>query len=920
MFCLALGLAATAQTAPREAILSGHVADATGALIPSAHIELLSEGHAPLTTTSDSAGRYSIVISAPGAYTITAVAEGFAPYRSAPTALTTQSRTLDIHLTIAGDVQQVEVAPDTSDQTDPANNGDSTVLKGKAINDLPLDPDQLTQQLNALAGGDSPELRVDGFTGGRMPPRSSIREIRINQNPFSAQNDTNPTNGYIEIFTKPGTQEYHGEFYASGQDSSFNAISPLLPQAPPPYHSWNAYGNFNGPLSKHTSFFFSGQHGSNLSNSIIKAQILDPANNQVPFTQAISNTSSNNGFSARLDASIGSKSTIIARYDLNFSSSNNAGIGNLSLPAQAYNSGNTQQTLQLSNSQIFSKTIVNDTRFQYIRTRNHQTPLSFAPAIVVQGAFNDGGNNTGSFHDNTDRYELQSYTSVAAGKHFINFGGRFRSTRDANSSRANYNGQFVFSSLTSYQQTRQGVAGAGPSQYSVTFGTPSVVVTVSDVGLYVQDDWKATPTLTLSAGLRFEAQNQIADHNDWAPRLAFAYSFGAKKGKPQPYILRGGSGLFYTRFASSNVLQAARQNGISQKQYVINTPSFFSPNFQPTDPSQLNGAVSSSTTFQVGPTFHAPYMLNSTISLQRNFARYGSVTVSYASTRGVHSQITRNINAPEPGTYNPADPTSGKRPLGGTSNIYEYDSQGVYRANRFAVNWFSNLGGGKYFVYGNYNANWQNSDTWGGFPSNSYNLGLDYGRAPTPVNSLNTGFGLQLPFNLRASTFLLVRDGRPFNITTGTDLNGDAQYNDRPSFATDLTRPSVVKTAYGNFDTSPIAGQKIIPINYGMGPGTVSLSGNLSKDFNFGPRAKNQPPPPKPAANGKPAKKPHIERKFDLSFTIYAQNVLNHVNYAPPVGTLSSPLFGTFVTLSNGFGAASGSANREVNIQTAFRF
>lgn len=936
------------QAAPvPPAILSGHVTDASNALVPEAHLVLSCAGHPEVAASSDSGGAYAISASVSGTCTLAATAEGFAAYRSAPFQLVAgRSRVLNVQLAVA-DVQRVDVAPETGDPTDPAANGDSTVLKGKAVDDLPLDTTELQQQLNALAGGDSPELRVDGFTGGRLPPKSSIREIRINQNPYSAQNDTNPNAGYIEIFTRPGGTEFHGDFFAYGNNSSFNGISPLLQQAPPPYHSYGTYGELNGPITKHMSFFLSGNQNGDTSNSIIKAQILDALQNQVDFTDAVAASGSNNSLSARIDASIGKRSTVIGRYEANFSSDDNDGIGNLSLRSQAYNSGTQRQVLQLSNSQIVSKNIVNDTRFQYIRTRSHQTPFSTAPAIVVQGSFNGGGANTGNFRDNTDRYELQSYTSLAAGKHFLNFGVRYRDFRDANSSTANYNGQYIFSaktdangntlssSLAVYQQTlktvQNGVVnGVGPSQYSVTIGSPSVVVNVADAGFYLQDDWKLRPNLTISPGLRYEVQNHIGDHADWAPRLGLAYSFGSGKGKPAKYVARGGAGLFYTRFASANVLQAARQNGILQNQYVINAPSFYDPSFQPKTLAELKSKLSSSsqlaqlspTVFQINPGFQAPRLFVANVSLQRMFGQVGSLTVSYMLNRGKHSQITRNVNAPLPGTYDPNNPGSGVRPQGGTSNLYQYDSNGDYTSHRFAVNWFVNYHS-KFFLYGNYQANFQNSDTWGSFAANQYNIRADYGRAPTPVHTLNLGAGIPLPYGFRLGNNLVVRSGRPFNITTGTDLNGDAQYNDRPAFATDLTRPSVVHMAYGTFDTQPIAGQTIIPVNYGMGPGTFFLWSNLNKSFKIGPRVK--PPADAKATSSAPSKaakpaKPTIDRKFDLSFGISAQNLLNHPNYSPPVGVLSSPKFGQYVTLSGGFGPAGGSANRIVQLQTSFRF
>jgi hypothetical protein len=168
---------------------------------------------------------------------------------------------------------------------------------------------------------------------------------------------------------------------------------------------------------------------------------------------------------------------------------------------------------------------------------------------------------------------------------------------------------------------------------------------------------------------------------------------------------------------------------------------------------------------------------------------------------------------------------------------------------------------------------------------------------------------------------MIYQSSLPFNIVVGQDLNGDTQFNDRPTFATDLTRPSVVRTKWGNFDTDPIPGQTTIPINYGTGPNLFYLNMHVMKSFNFGPALPPEaPPPPAPGAPkpAQPAKKPPIERKYTMGFGIAAQNVINRVNLAPPVGVLDSPLFGESTALASNFG--SGSANRTIYADLTFRF
>jgi hypothetical protein len=322
--------------------------------------------------------------------------------------------------------------------------------------------------------------------------------------------------------------------------------------------------------------------------------------------------------------------------------------------------------------------------------------------------------------------------------------------------------------------------------------------------------------------------------------------------------------------------------------------------------------------------------------------------------------MTLNVNAPLPGTYNPADPNSGKRPLGTDQNIYQYNSNGNWFGQRLNIN--GNLRTKRAGLFGFYRIGKVEADTsgLGSFPSNQYDPMQDFGRASWDVrNRAFLGGYTHIPGGFSLNPFFILQSSHPFNIVVGQDLNGDTQFNDRPAFATDLSRPSVVRTKWGNFDTAPLPGQKVIPINYGTGPGVLIANLRLNRSFNFGPKLPEPPPPPpapaataskdaKPSttasapaapapakdantapakdgkaaqpANAKPAKaeKKEIERKYTWSIGISAQNILNHPNFAQPVGVLGSPLFGQSTALANMWGNAS--ADRSISLETSFRF
>ena len=844
-----------------------------------------------------------------------------------------RAQKLTLTLVIQVQQQQVTVNADQLDSS-PDRNADAIVLKGSDLDALSEDPDDLQNELQAMAGSDpdaGTQFYVDGFSGGRLPPKSAIREIRINQNPYSAQYDEIGF-GRVEILTKPGSDQWHGDLWSEGNDSSFNSRNPFV-TTQPPYHSWNLYGDVNGPVTKHSSQYTELWSQRASDDSIVNAFVLNAALQPAPFTQVFPNTSSSTDYTTRYDFQVGKVQTLTLRYHLSQNDQSNAGVGQFALASQAYDSHNTEQSFQFSDSQVYGVHLLNETRFQYIRDRNRQTPQNGGPTIVVQGGFTGGGSNLGINNDNQDHYELQNYVQTTRGRHTIDFGARLRYNRDANDSTANFNGQYTFASLTAYQITEQGIAngwtpaqiaaaGGGPSLFSQTTGTPAIVASVFDSGLYAEDNYKLQPNVTLSYGLRFESQTQIPDHADFAPRVGASWAISRGKNKPPLAILRSGFGLFYQRFPALNVLEAERQNGVREQDLVVNDPTFY-PQVCSSDPATCaNAATLAPAIFRIGPSLHAAYILMSSIGADKPLGKVASVSVNYQFSRGDHLYFTRNINAPLPGTYNPADPTSGVRPLGSSQNIYEYESEGESMRNRLVISVNAH---GKWFgVYSNYALGKAEADTSGigNFPSNGYDLHQDWGRASNDYrNRLFMGGYMHLPYRFGLNPFLVYQSSAPFNIVVGQDLNGDTQFNDRPTFATDLTRPSVVHTEWGVFDTQPIAGQKTIPINFGKGPDSFYLNLRLMKDFNFGPALPQETPAPAAAGvaktAAKPSKKP-IERKYTLGFGIASQNILNRVNLAPPVGVLGSPLFGQSTALGSNFG--SGSANRAVNAELYLNF
>ncbi len=888
--------------------LTGTVTDPSGAVVPHASIHAVvagTLGDGPtFDAESDPAGRYVLPL-ATGRYDVTIFAPGFEPLVRTLRVAENLIR-LDAKLKVAARADQVDVTPDAGASTSAAENKSALVFKGAELDTLSNDDATFQQQLLAMAGGSGEggaQIYVDGFSGGQMPPKDSIREVRINSNPFSAEFE-GVGYGRVEVFTKPGSDKLRGQFYLSGNDSALNARNPIYstPQPPPisPYYRLYTRGSLSGPLGKKTSFFVVGRYSDQQEDAIVNAYNPDGS----ALSQAVPNPQTSSDFNLRLDRMVTAKNTLVARYDYNGSKTTNSGVGLLVEASEGVNTASTTQILQLSDTQVGGSALLIDTHFQYVRARSSQTPVSGLPTLVVQGYFNGGGSSGGVSHDNQDKYEFQEFLSLTRGKHFVRTGFRYRAQRETSVSTANYNGQFTFPTLAAFN------AGT-PSQFTVTAGKPSATLFTSDLAAFGEDEWRLRENVTLTYGLRLESQTAIPDRFNPAPRATLSWAVG-QHGKHAAFVVvRANAGIFYSRFLASNLLTSVRQNGVSQQTFFVENPGFY-PHI-PTA-AQLSSGTSP-TPYTVSPNLRVASETQGGFSVERALGQKGTITATYLAVRGVHQYNSLNVNAPEPGT--------GVHPLGGTGNVYQFASDGIEKAQSLRANGYYQLPKNS-FLWASYSLRQQTANTFGSgsFPSQPYNLSADLGPSgfggQAVAQRLFAGGGGALPYGFSLDVFFAAMSRSRFNITTGTDLNGDSIFNDRPAFATAPGPTSVLYTTkFGTFDANPQAEEQIIPYNYGVGPRMVSVQMGVSRDFKFGPRPVLPPPQPGALVAKGPVRKP--DPKYDLEFTVEAENVFNHVNGGPPVGVLGSPEFGKSISLSSSFGSSNG-ANRVVTLETSFRF
>jgi len=846
----ALTISATPAFAQGRASLRGSITDEAGAVIVGATVTLTDAAGAQKTATSNADGNYSFTGLAPGKYTLHAAATGFAVSDDTQVQVAAgQRQPVNISLKIAVIESQVRVNADTPLSTDAANNANQTVIGGRDLDALPDDPDELAAALQALAGPsigpNGGQIFIDGFSSGNMPPKESIREIRINQNPFAAENDQ--PSGRIDILTKPGTDKLRGSFSFNFNDESLNARNPFNTSSPKrtPFQVRQSGMNLSGPLKKgKASFFFEANRNDTDDNDLLRATILDSSFNVVQVGQGLLVPRRFTSFSPRLDYAINSKNTLVSRYSYNHNVTRNNGLGSgFSLPERGYTAFNTSQVFQVTETAVLNATTINETRFQF--THNHSESLgdNTTPVLTVSGAFSGGGSQVGHQMTDTNRWELQNFTQIQKGAHTIKFGGRVRGVHTTDINPNNFAGQWIFTgSLTSgltsiqrYQRTLQlmqagmtpaqiRAAGGGAAQFSINAGNPLAIVSQFDIEPYIQDDWRYKPNLTFSYGLRYEIQNNAGSKFDFAPRLAMAWSPGAAAStRPPKTVIRVGTGVFYNRLNEGQTLITHRFNGANEQQLIFTEST--NPAV-PTDPTTLaildsyrcaNGSVtpdcvaiipsiagatpSSITIWRVAPKIQIPTVYVVGGQLERQLPHNFTVTLGAYGIRILHVIRTRDINAPLPGTITTANP-NGIRPnlaalcaqyaptmspclLG---DINQIEASGQFHQEQLFIGFNSRLNP-SFSIQGNYSLSKSTNDTDGqgssGFPRDSYDLHGEFGRSSFDVRHRFFLFGTYTShlWKLVFAPILQASSGPPFNIITGVDSNLDKQYMERPSFA-----------------------------------------------------------------------------------------------------------------------------------------
>ncbi|MGH9755472.1 MAG: carboxypeptidase regulatory-like domain-containing protein [Blastocatellia bacterium] len=826
---------------PVEASLRVTVVDPTGAAIPNARVTI---GKQQQTLTTGKLGEANFGDLAPGKYQLQVDAEGFAPLTVKDVILRAGANNLEVKLNVGSVREEVTVGRDKREAGTDPRGAHSMVLTEEQIAQLPDDPEEFEQALRNIAGPGA-TFKVNGFRGGKLPPKSQIREIRFRTNAYAAESHESSFMS-VDIFTKPGIENWHGSFNFGFRDESLNARNAFAPTRAAEQNRRFGF-EFGGPLwKKRTSMFLSANGVNSYEAKTIRAAL--PEN---LFNDTVRQPWRTLNLNARVEHLLTPTHTSRIEYQRNATRRDNNGVGNFDLPERGYTTDSAEHVLRFADSGAVGKKLFNEVRFQTIWQSLDINSLSNATTIQVLGAFSSGGAQiTGSRRSR--EIEFANNLDIPFKKHSARVGFQIEASAYNSTDLRNRNGAFTFSSIDAFRAGR-------PATFNRRSGAGRVDFDQVQFGWYAQDDWRIHKSLTLSFGARHELQTNLNDRNNFMPRAGFAWS-PFKKGNT---TIRGGGGIFHDWFAAENYEQALRVNGQQQSDLDIRDPGF-------PDPFSGGTAITlPASRIQIDPNLRMPYVAQSSIGVEQALPSNIRLMSQYSYRRGIHQLRGRNINAPIDGVR--PDPTSGV--------IRQIESS----SNSFSHVWFVNLNWmkmGKFMIGASYVLSKASDETDGALSLPADNFDLRGERGPSLQDTrrrFNILTNFRLTKSLSLSSIFNTSSGRPYNITTGADDNNDLVVNDRP------------------------AG---VGRNSARGAGQWDLSSRLSWGFSFGKQPDNQGaggPQVRIVRGGGDSGEmlgamgsmPSPDsRRFRTQFFIQATNLFNHANPTGFSGVLTSPFFG----------------------------
>jgi Carboxypeptidase regulatory-like domain len=851
MICLTLAgggvVPVVAQTA-RDAALRITVSDQTGAVIVNARVTIQPTEPAgeAVEIATDDRGEAVLATLVPGRYSVRAAFPGFESRQLDDLRLRAGSNTRrELKLSIAKVAEDVVVGQDPRERAlDPRGNSFGNLLTREQIEALPDDPDDMEATLKEM-GGPGATIRVDGFRGGRLPPKSQIQSIRFRRDLFAAENHGGGL-VFVDIVTRPGGGPFRGSVDFTFRDEAMNARNAFAPRQAPEQQQ-NGTFTMSGTLLKDRTGFSFTSNGVNAYDSKTLNAALPDRN----VAGSVRRPADRANFSARVDHALTKSHTLRASYQRNGTSSSNLGVGDYDLPARAYSRDTTEDVFRVSQSGPVARSFFNETRFQVRHQTSESSSLTDAPTLQVLDAFTSGGAQIEGGRRGTD-IELATDLDYAKGRHSARAGLLLEAGRYRSDDARNMGGTFTFASLAAYEAGR-------PTTFTERSGNPLVEYSHAQFGGYVQDDFRAARSLSMSFGLRYEVQTHTDDYLNFAPRVGTTWS-PLKSGKT---TLRGGAGIFYDWYDSQLYEQTLRVDGIRQTDLVVQNPGF---------PDPLAGGdvvVLPSSRYLQAANLTLPRTFRTNVGVEQVIGKYGRVNVGYSFARGSDLFRGRNINAPLADGSRP-DPTWG--------NVTQIESTARSQGHFVNTGFNLNLPWHRTFLFVNYTLAKAMNDTDGGFslPVDSFDPAAEWGPTLNDVRHRLSGmFNMNLWKGFKVATNFNGSSAPPYNITTGRDDNNDTVSNDRPA--------GVGRNAARASDRWDLGARLSYTFGFGQRPGADGAGGPQIMVIRAGGGGGDTP---MGGFSGGAD-----DKRWRVELYVAGTNILNHTNLLGYSGVMTSPFF-----------------------------
>jgi hypothetical protein len=931
--CVALAIVpgtARAQSRLTGADIRGTVLDESQAVVRGASVTAVNvETNLARQATTDASGRYVLAALPPGTYRLTAEMAGFAAQTREGLSLSLgQAPEIDFLLKVAGAREDLVVSAEAP-IVDATHTAVSSVVGQQQIEGLPINkrdflsftvitpgvttdrtPQQGASATSGLSFGGqrarSNNIMVDGVDNNDPVvgavratfSQEAIREFQVLTNSYSAEFGK-ASGGVVNIVTKSGTNDVHGNAFFYYRDESLNAKDHFeefdvfgnpVNREKAPFHQYQWGATLGGPLKKDRTFFFLSFEqvdiGANNFVNIQPGAALSLGAAGFPVqTGNVPYDFSTTEVLAKLDHQWSQNHNLVVRG--NFSDTTNENIepfGGLVAKSRGAVQARTDWSVAASQIDVLSPRWVNEARVQFAREDQMiqsldpncqgecDTNAEGGPTLEVTGVASVGRQRFTPQPRLNQRIQVMDTISYTGGSHFLKAGFDFNNVRTLETALPlHFGGRYIFAALpaipgltpqpiSSLQALQLGL----PAAYVQGYGTTGDSYNDSDIALFVQDDWKASPRLTLKAGVRYQKQFAYDldytvsnlngttytyplpdDGNNIAARLALAWD-PAGDGRTS---VHAGYGIFYDNqiLAIPQIANGLRGDADTVRTLVLRIPqsiaAWRAPGHKLTEAqgTALAGGAFPSLVISPDPGMETPYAHQAAVGVDRAIGRDFSVAANFVYVRGKNQLGTID--------YNPIVPTlgAGRRPndtggrAGTSASILQYTSFGETWYRGLTVSANKRFGTSTQLLLSYTYSKAEDNST--DFQSAFIVQDNGRGRNASDLAGLPTGFdplsekgpathdqrhrfvfsGLhRFPWDVTASTIITAASGRPFNPLAGADLNGDG---DGGAFPSDRAR------------RNPADQASSVGRNSGVMDSQFSVDLRLSKRFRFGPKA-----------------------------------------------------------------------------------